>query len=408
MKKNYKVLLIFGIILALKFFSFRLLDNAISNPLQLIGELIFLFYAIINRRKKLARQGNFYRPIVIFIIGIFLSDVTCLLFHDQDVLNSFIGQRAFYCYFMYFFLYHIDADEKFMLSAFKFLFACVLIVNTIDILLISNPPFSWRVDERRSSVSIFYYGRGFLILGSFYYLSEFLKKKNIIHLGLYGICTIYSFLNVSRMLTVGVIVASALIFFRFSKKGFANLAIVLFILIAASAGITIYADKILGALFDLTQNQLANSDNDIRVGAYNYFINAYQPNAWTQIFGNGVPYNSDYEKIYDNVHEVAKARIGDVGLLGVWVYFGFLAVISWIMIFYKTLVQKINDNQVFIKAFFLVVFAEAFTGFATHNPEIMPTTIFALYWFERLETPKNNKRESIKRRSIPQHLMSHE
>ncbi|WP_162996541.1 hypothetical protein [Mucilaginibacter celer] len=389
----------------LKFFSFKALDNSISNPLQLVGALICVYYAFVNRNKKLARQGDFYKPIMIFLTGVFISDITCLLFHDQDISNSLIGQRAFYCYFMYFFLYHIDADEKFMLSVFKFMFICVFLINTLDIIMIGNPPFSWRVDERRSSVSIFYYGRGFLILGSFYYLQEFLKKKNLIYFAIYGICTLYSFLNVSRMLTIGVTLGSALIFLRYSRKGFANFFIIIIILVGVAIVLSVYADKILGSLFDLTQKQLSSSDSDVRTGAYNYFFTSFQPSVWTQIFGNGVPYNSAYEDLNDKIREVAKARVGDVGLVGVWVYFGFLAVISWLMVFYRTLLKKISDDQLFIRAYMIVIFAEAFTGFATHNPEIMPTTIFALYWFERLGVNKKIKKAST-RRTIPKHLLN--
>jgi hypothetical protein len=384
MRQQYKVLLIVSLIFMLKFFSYQGLDNSVSNPFQMIGAMVFVYYAFVNRRSRLARKGQFYMPIVMFLVSVFISDIPCFFFHDQSILNTLVGQRAFYCYFLYFFLYHIDADQKFMLSAFKFLFFCALAVNTIDVIFIHNPPFEWRVDDRRDSVSIFYYGRGFTILGCFYCLSEFLKTKKILYLVLYLLCAAYCFMVVSRMLTAGIAVGSGWIFLRFSKKSIANFAIIIVVLIVIGVIGVFYADKIVGSMLDVSQKQISNSQDDVRVNAYRFFFTKYQVNSFTMLFGNGVPYDSDYETWSDTVRTVNAARIGDVGLVGVWVYFGVFAVLSWIIIFSKMFFKKCNDNQLFIRAYFVTVLAEAFTGFATHNPEIMPTTIFALFWFERL------------------------
>jgi|GEM_PF-5300959 len=387
MTNTKTVLLVLVILLYLKLFSFNKIPFLYSEAVHLGGALLLIFLFIIGlvlspKKRKIRFKKNFAIPVVLFLGSMVASVFPAYIYHGQPIINSVIGMKAFYIYLLYFMLHYFQYNYDDILRVFKFFFFSVIIIYLINYLLLPDPPFYWRLDERRGSYSIFFYGRGFLVLGCFYYLQKFFTDRKISYLILYIVSAVLLVLLASRMLTAAVLVGSALL--MVSNFGKSKSYVLLFSLFLVVIFLSFYGEIMLfvSALLDVSIKQFENFDEDIRTRAIAFYITQFQESLATEVFGNSVPFYSEYSLRYRLIADGYKARIGDIGLFGVWVYFGIFAVLSWLIIFKKMFLDSLSRKGLFIKTYFLYIFFQVLTGFATHNPEIMPTTIFALYWYD--------------------------
>ena len=362
------------IIIFLEFFSLTLLDDSIKFlVLFATGILLMVNYFIALLIHKPIRKHPLDNLVLLFIFSMILSSFMAYIYWDQSFFSSLKDYRSFYIYFLYFFLVYLNVSSERIERIIILLFFLSLLIFLIDFITFPNPLFSWRDEERRNGITMFFFGQGFTFLGAFYYLERFFYKKNIFHL----IWFVLSFgclfmLTQSRMNLLALGLGFFFILISSNLKRRYLSAILLFIV----AGIFFSSSNLFNGIKEATKDEAHFYKKDTRLLAQNYFLTELQGGVPTVLLGNGVP----SEKSRLGLESInGEFYTSDVGLTGVFSYFGILGVIIWILFFYSVFKVKNIQNSVYLKAYFITLLTTAFTGFSIFDPGYMPATILCLY-----------------------------
>lgn len=388
---NIKLFILF--IVSLLFLSFF---DPIFISVTLLGQLItavslfilsmYLFQPILFPARSIRSQitDSLAFPVNLMLIAMLLSMIPAYLYRNQSIFSSIIGYKNFYVFFLYFILFKYEVSQKQVLGLSIFFFFITLLIFIIDYYTFPNTYFSWRSEVRRDAFTILFKGQGFTLLGTFFFLALFLRTAKFYYCIFYalGFCFL-NFFNASRMMTFSLIVGTffILIYYRKTVKKY-FLYTVPILVVGLAAGIYYLQSYILG-LFLLTLDQ-RNSGYSIRYEAIKFFTNKFQPNVITKIVGNGYPNSSGtYQDSFTAAQYYYGFFTSDIGLIGFWTYFGILGVISWLLIFKKIFFWKTDDNNVFIKPYFIYLLITVTSGYAIFDPGYMLSTVFCLFLFDK-------------------------
>ena len=129
------------------------------------------------------------------------------------------------------------------------------------------------------------------------------------------------------------------------------------LIIAGTGLIEIQFDKnsIIGHLVTLSEEQLDQQyggQEYIRITEYRYFFTKYSRNIITCIFGNGVPHSlSSYGYNLFKLQEYQHLFPADVGYALIYIYFGGIGLLLYLLIFYNVLRQKVSPEYAYAKLF---------------------------------------------------------
>ena len=381
MPKNQLIvdaIIIATIVIFLKFFSFTLIDETSKfNSVVILGLGIILAITAIYSLtfKNNLKEKKLDKYILLLIFSMLISMVMADLFWDQTFTNSIKEYKYFYIFFIYFIPNFLDIESERLQNIIVFIFGLSVIVFLIDYITFPDPLFSYRTEERREGMTIFFFGQGFTFLGGFYFLNKYITDKKIIYLLLFGVAGACLFLlTQSRMnlLALGLGLFLILLTSNFSKKYLIAVSLV-------ALGIIAYTSTdIFSGVKEASQNQSKNLKEDIRVQAQNYFLTEFQGGTPTVIFGNGFP-SADSKLGLESLRgNLLGYWTADVGLTGIFSYFGILGVLIWLLLFYYVFKIKVSENSTYIKAYFLALLSTAFTGYSIFDPGYMPSTVLAL------------------------------
>ena len=82
----------------------------------------------------------------------------------------------------------------------------------------------------------------------------------------------------------------------------------------------------------------------------------------------------------------------DVGIIGLFAYFGIIPIIIWLVVLAKILTIKIPEKYIYVKYYFFNVLFGAFVGSTLYHINFLMSNILALYVFQKsLENKENMK-----------------
>ena len=362
----------------LKFFSLTLIDETSKiNSVGIIGLgtllIIFSFYSFTFKKGIEKKTLDTY---VLMLIGsLVISMLMAELFWDQSFITSFKEYKYFYIFFLYFIPILLKIEPERLNRILVILFGFSVVIFLIDFVTFPDPLFSYRTEERREGMTIFFFGQGFTFLGGFYFLNKYLTEKKLLYLALFAVaCGCLFLLTQSRMnlLALGLGFLLMLLTSNFNKKYFIALVLVIF-------SIVIYTStNIFSGVKEASKDQSLNYKDDIRLQAQNFFLTEFQGGTPTVIFGNGFP-SADSKLGLESLRgNLLGYWTADVGLTGIFSYFGVLGVLIWLLLFYYVFKLKVSENSIYIKAYFLALISTAVTGYSIFDPGYMPSTILAL------------------------------
>lgn len=366
------------ILIFLKFFSLTYIEETSKlNSIGIVGlgALLALlsFYALTF--KKGIEKNTLDKFVLLLIGSLVISMVMADLFWDQSFVASFKEYKYFYIFFLYFIPIFLDIEPERLIRIMAIVFGLSVIVFVIDFVTFPDPLFSYRTEERREGMTIFFFGQGFTFLGGFYFLNKYITEKKLIYIALFGIASGCLFLlTQSRMnlLALGLGFFLILLTSNFKKKGLIAIAIIAF-------GIIVYTStNLFIGVKEASKDQSQNYKEDIRLQAQNYFLSEFQGGTPTMIFGNGYPASDSKLGLESMRGNLMGYWTADVGLTGIFSYFGLLGVIIWLLLFYYVFKMKVSENSIYIKAYFLALLSTAFTGYSIFDPGYMPSTVLAL------------------------------
>lgn len=367
------------ILVFLNFFSYiGIVDNSnISISAVYLTGFAMMFFSILQfLRKKVIEKHPLDKLVFFFIVSMFISVFISYVYWDQPFTSSIKSYYFFYIYFLYFVLVYLDIPPERVEGIIKVLFFASLLVFLIDYRTFPDTLFSWRSEERRNGISIFFYGHGFTFLGAYYYLNSFFKTKNILHLLFFiaaFICLF--FLTQSRMYLLAL---AGVFFFSLISSNYKRKYLITVLLLVGAISFYITSTVFNGIKKD-TVDQAVNMTEDVRLAAHKFFLTELQNGPITVLFGNGVP-GANSNLGMANLKAMANGYwTADLGLTGIFSYFGLFGTTIWLLFFYTVFKINKSESSTYLKGYFLTLLSTAFVAYSIFEPGYMPATILVLY-----------------------------
>jgi hypothetical protein len=314
--------------------------------------------------------------IILFVLSMILSAFMAYTYWEQPFLSSLIGYRDYYIYFLYFTLIFLATPSENVEKTIKILFFLSLAVFIIDFITFPNPLFAWREEERRNGITILFFGQGFTFLGGFYYFNQFVLKRRFYYFLYFGMSFFgLFFLTQSRMNLIGLLLGSIFIFLQsdFKKKYLVALfSIFIFVLVY-------YNSDVFQGIKEENKTEGEYYADNVRLASQNFYLSELQGGVPTMIFGNGIPGKQTKLSTAYQHAESYGLYTSDVGLTGIFSYFGVFGVIIFLILFIIVFKMNTSKNNSYLKAYFIVLLTTAFTGYSLFDPGYMSSTILALY-----------------------------
>ncbi|MGB5941996.1 MAG: hypothetical protein WBG71_03880 [Leeuwenhoekiella sp.] len=372
------VIIIIALLFFIEFFSLKTLEDSSMISAGVFGfGVLFLITTIIAILYKTGYRLHLLDKLVLYyVIAIFLSLLAVYNYWDQSLISSFLAYRDFYIFFLYFVLIATNATQERVERIFIILFFLSLFIFFVDYLTFPDSIFANRSEERREGITIYFYGTGFTFLGAFYYLNKFFRKWNFFYLLWFGLAFVcLFFLTQSRMNLIALVLGFFLLLvdsdFRYKWS----------LVVAGMIGALVFYNT--SAAFDgikeENQAQAKYYKDDIRVQSQEFYLTELQGGIGTVIFGNGHP--SGGSRLENATFKGMKKGYftSDVGITGIFSYFGLMGVVFWGIIFPIAFFTKYGQDLQYIRAYFLTIFTTVLTGYSLFEPGYMPVTVLALY-----------------------------
>ncbi len=362
----------------LQLFSLTLLSNK-SIQWQMVLLAGFFLIALSIYGILFTKGVKFYafdKLVIFYILCMIMSSIMAKVYWNQSFSSSLKSYSFFYIYFLYILLIIFKVSTARIERLIVLFFFISLLVFLVDYITFPNPLFSWRNEERRNGVTIFFYGQGFCFLGAFYFLNKYFQENKIKQILLFSFSSFcLFFLTQSRLILIGLVLGFFLILLssNFKKKYLVGI----FVLIAGSILYT--TATVFNGIKDASKDEAQYYKENIRLEAQNYFLTELQGGTPTMIFGNGIPANNSKLGIETDTANTFGYWAADVGLTGIFNYFGLVGVITLLLIFFYVFKLKNTKDSSYLKAYCMVLLSTAFTGFSLFDPGYMPATIFVLY-----------------------------
>jgi hypothetical protein len=283
------------------------------------------------------------------------------LFYGQAVGISILSQRFMYFFLFYFLLHHLKIPPK---EIIRLILALGLIYSFLYLLqtfLYPTPITTSDMWKARGTIRIFMPGSAYLILAYLYAFTQFLNTFRIRYMLLCFLgLVIFILLGTRQVLATMALltIIATLLSKRITSKAIGA------VLITASIIPAFFLFKdVFTALFEVTQKQMVNVEQNVRVRAALFFLYEFFPNKLAYIIGNGVPSaHSTLGLKIDEYKEAFGFFQSDIGLIGDYTKFGILFVVAELTIMFRILFMKLHPNLMFIKLFTIGMFLTLFTG----------------------------------------------
>ncbi|MDX9942869.1 MAG: hypothetical protein RBS53_11680 [Bacteroidales bacterium] len=354
MKLYEKILIFFFILASLGLYQLRGLGIVVRLlDIFTVGFILiaYIVYAFWDPNKERLKAG-FRWPIILLLVGVFISSVAAEVFHDQSLHLTFYQQRHMYAFLFYFLLIYMA------------------------------PKPDWLIDV------LFYFG----VIGGLFFLAQYFLYPTLItdakiflgrgtiRMNLPGTYYMHIafFLSVDRFFTtyekkygLGMVLLLLVAFLSAFRSTIASYALITtgFILLNTKVrnkvllfglyGLLVVAggfafSTILMEMKTSAERETSQGSSYIRVRAAGYFFSKNEEHKVTYIIGNGEPTErSPYGRKLAVLSFMSGFYLSDVGIIGFYFKYGLMAALVMLFVMFKIIFTRLNRKVFFIKLFFL-------------------------------------------------------
>ena len=395
MKRHLEIAFVFLlIIISLKFFDARFLNNSLLNYLLFLTLIVTV---VISVPYVLPPNKGFVFPVQLLLIAMFISIIMAGLYWDQSLLDSLIAVAPYLIVFIFFYLWHIQFPVYVLEKIIVFYGSLYILLYVFEFITSGTVYFGkplWG-DEflvSRGITRIIFPGGGVFVLTSFIAINKLTSQdKNRwfwLLLTISGI--VIPVMQVTRQFIVGILLIylyHAIRSIRIWKK---------LVVFASLVSIIIFLQyvnhPIIDGLIDSTRNDANLGANYIRVLAGEFFLTDFSPNLSTQILGNGVPYFgvSNFGLYVDSLGVTQEYFLSDVGIIAVYVMFGVFAIIAYLLVFIKSFIIPLPENFQYLKYYVWFMLLTSLTWYTTYHYHYLIITVYVLYMYQAVYLGQGN------------------
>ncbi len=369
-------------------------------PVWIPGNLLYYIYygflsatallIIINLGKY---SGNkFTAPFLLLIIAILLSILSSRISWSQGLVASFVVALRPLAYIIFFLLIIFklkveDIEKVLIILGISYSVVYLTIYFTYPM-----PTFSHgRADYgySRGLLRIMIYGTMYMYTMGFYSINKYINTRKIGWLILYLSSGILIIMTLTRLVIVVFFALSAWYLLRKSNY-FYKIIAVLFIVVFV---ISLSKMKFSSLMFQETVTQLSDFRNYVRVQAADFYLHDFSPTLLAKIIGNGTPKSgSPYWRVVWEMEWEHGFYLSDIGYAGLYVKYGVLAVIAFIILIYLTFKISVPEEYLYGKfSLYLILILSIMGDVPYYNGAgpVIPLLTYVLYSKDLSKTSAN-------------------
>jgi hypothetical protein len=364
--KLYKISVVSFIILcSISFFDLIVIPSAIIKGFEFIGSGIILLFIILHvvYGDKHRFTKFFTIEVVLIFSAVILSMSAAKIFHGQSFSVTFLAQRFMYYWLFYYLLHAMRINPEDLLKlifAFGIAYCIIYILQTLayPIELLHSKMFT-----DRNTLRIYMPGAGYLVLGYFIALSQYVITKQNKYL-IYCFIAFIIFVLLGTRQVLATMALITLLHIYWSKKIKSKLFVYMLIGAATIAVFFLFQNIFLGMIEATEKQALQGQDeDDIRIRAAVYFLFEFFPNDISYITGNGVhSAHSTYGMNVEYVREALHFNQSDIGIIGDYSRFGLLFVIAELSILLRTAFIRVPEKFYVVKFNAISILLTMFVG----------------------------------------------
>jgi hypothetical protein len=397
LKIDIRYVLFFYLALAsCQFFRLKFLPIQFFLLLRFSGVVLMFATIVLDYiyfRTEKIKQG-FSGILAIIFCGIITSTISAYIFHGQGVaLTIWIGHSVYY-YLLYYFLHIIKFKPEELNRLLVIMGVIYLGSYLLQYIIYPTVLFNFRIQESRGTVRIFLYGSSFLAYAYYYSINQFYLNNKPKYIILALSLFLFYILNGSRssLLIVVAITAMSLVFSKKVKSRF----LIIFLFMVAGTSIVIAFKDIFLAMIEVSNKQIGQEDEDIRIRAMKFFMTKFQPSFWTYILGNGEGHQASAYGLQIYSYKVLFGFYqSDIGIVGVLAIYGAIFVLGGIASIIAVFKRKLPPKYRFIKYFMLDVTISLTSGMAFSVSYYIMVAMGIFYILDYLEYQQSKQTETV-------------
>ncbi len=321
--------------------------------------LTCLFINSIQHRDRNLREPKGYNIFFCLTLLISLSILPAYFYWNQGLLASIISTSPYMIYGLYLLLYRSKLSKAY-LHKLLIALACISIILLLIKLIIPSLPIGKVINDIERGDRISIPGSIFIWYLYFVILEKLLSnrsKRGLLILA-FAVCVFCIYIQKGRSQLFAIAALSVVFWLRHSRG---NKIILAFFIIISS--VIIINSPIVKELSSITQKQMdsTNPDQHVReIGIYYYFCE-FPVKGINYLIGNGIPSygRSSYGIQAEQFAEETKIHLVDIGLAGIYNYWGLFGLILYIYIFYHFIIQNRRQENSPARYFLSILFAQS-------------------------------------------------
>lgn len=313
---------------------------------------------------------------VVFLLSILCNCFSSYVFRGQSFVTSYLAYYQIWYLFFFFALvlsrFHLHSTEKFL----KWAILTVTVIYYIQLVIFpkavwGNASAPWIAENDLYFRGLVVGGESAVSLGYFFFLNKFLVGKKRCNLVLATICAIPFFIRGYRIMIMGALLSTFLLYIKCQVKF--NLFkllikfIIIGILLVALVLILYQYIPIVQASLDSLlsrageSNQTFDNDDYIRMISINYYYTRFFSSPIELFFGAGMI--GDTGPVADVFAQLMlyNYNLTDWGLIGLSWYAGIPVVLCILYYLIKGIFQRVPRQYIYINAWFLYLLIVSLT-----------------------------------------------
>lgn len=403
------VFVVCTILVSTKFFSVQFLGDLFSVKIPAIYMLGLISFSMLYFFRK---SKGFIFPIQLITLAMLFSIIMAYLNWGQSIMDTLIRTTPFLVYPFFFYLisirFSVEILEK-IIIIFGFLYLGLYAFQFMNPSTVyfgfpfDNPLGEY--DERRGIIRIIFPGAGIFYLAVFISICKLTTKNENKFTNIFftigGI--VIPVLQVVRQI---IAINTILYFYHFAvnlslfKKLIISVTVCSIIFYILNLDLSVFQ-----GIKDVTQANSKEGSKNIRVITGTYYLFEFSDNVFTKVFGNGVPhFKSFYGQITTKLEEKG-IWMEDVGIIAMYSQFGIFAIISWLIIWYKSFTVQIPKEYYYVKYYLWLLLLTSFTSGSLYNVHYIISTVIVIYIYHSITTKSRKTKitlllELLKKKNI--------
>lgn len=367
------------VVVSFRFFDARFLDVRFTNYFV----FLFILSAIaVSVPYIFPTRIGFVLPVQLIILSMLVSIVMANISWEQSLMDSIIMTVPLMLWFFFFYLLHIKIPVK-IIEGIIIIYGIIYILLYFYQLADSQNVLFGKSDEIREERGVFrviFSGGGIFFLSSFLTLNKLTTQKRgkllWISLAILGI--VIPFLQVTRQFIAGVLVIYVIHLVK--DLSFIKKSIIITLLIGALIYVSHSDNEIIKGIIEAQKTTMQAGKEYIRIQSGTYFLTEFSHDNINRVLGNGVPYNdvSNYGIFVQDLKSQG-FYLEDVGIIAVYAMFGILAVIGFILIWFRSFQIPLPEEYYYLKYYLWFLLATSLTSDNVYSYDYLISTVFVLY-----------------------------